>query len=302
MSWLSDAPEGAGAPEGTGMRGGSPSAPNAPQEGAQEPSGPSVDLTGKPEWMDARFWMPPEEDGGAADFASMAEKMHRSWAEATKKVSEQGSALAGYKVPDSMAPYHEGLDVQAMLDAAPRAGLTPEAAQRFLTLARSSNVGPQPAQAMLQAFVKGQHEATPEAKDAGTLRQEAEAALNAAGRPGTEMAKRVRTWAQGLQREGKLPDKQAEAMGRLMETPDGVELAHMLMGSMPSGPVGGESSTNVARSRIDAVLEKMGDDRFGDDPFFTAQVEREYNSLPKAALIAMGRGPVHAERVTTQGG
>ena len=296
MSWLDNA----GDTPPVEARGGEGTALNGAQEGAQGLSEPSVDLTGKPDWLEARFWVPPAEDG-QTDWAGIAQKIQSSWAEGSKKISEQGTALAGYKVPDSMAPYHEGLDVKTLLEATPRSGLSPEAAERFLTLARSSGVGPQPAQAMLQAFVKGQHEATPEAKSAQLLREEAVAALNANGRPGSEMARRVTTWAQGLQREGKLPDKQVEAMGKLMETPDGVELAHMLMGNLPAAPAGGEGATNVTRTRVEAVLEKMSDERFGDDPQFTAQVEREYNALPKAALIAMGRGPVHADDVTRAG-
>ena len=275
MSWWTDtasqAAGGATAPEAGGD---SPSAPNGAQEDSQGPSGVPVDLTGKPAWMPDSFWMPPGE-GGTADYAKMAEKMAGALKESRQKITQQGESLAKYTVPEGTQPYLEGIDKGALVAANGRSGLDEAQIDQFMAQARSAGVGPAPAQALLQSWMQSRHEATPVAKEAAQLHEEAVAELNGQGRPGSEMANRVRKWVGGMVSEQKLSEGQAEALGALMGSAAGLEAAHALIGTVPAGPPSSKGATHGSQAILEALDKKIEDERFGTDPSFTEAVKRE---------------------------
>ena len=282
------APGATGAPQGAagGEGGGTPTpATNPPQEGTSAPPGGGTTLTaeqlkGKPDWLPGNFWSPVEE-GKSADWEAISKKLSGSVAEGTKKISEQGEKLAKYTVPDSVAPYFEGVDKEALVKATERAGYDSAALDGMFDRLRSAGVGPGPARAFVQAELKSRHEAAPEPKTGEMLRQAAVAELNAAGRPGSEMAKRVQTWGAGMLREGHLSEGQATALEALTHTKDGLEALHAIMGQTPAGPVGktgGEQRATVAA--LDALKAKMRDPKFGVDQLYTDEVEREMRANP----------------------
>lgn len=263
MSLFDDAPEGA------------PAAPGAAT--AIPPVGdpaPAKDLTGKPDWMPDSFWQAPEE-GGTADYAAMAEKLAGSVKSGQQKITELSEKVAKHAVPEHVAPYTEGLDVDALLKANPRSGWTPERVEQAVAQARGAGVGPGAFQAFMQSHLKALHESTPEAQSVEQRHDAAVAELNAAGRPGSEMAKRVRAWGAGLKREGNLSEAQERALGELIGSAGGLELAHSVMGA-EHRPVPG--STGTATRATQAIVEKIdamyADERFGVDMAFTAEVER----------------------------
>ena len=277
MSWFASG-EGAGAENGAGPGEGTAQAQNAPQEGTGEASGGTPDLTGKPDWMPDAFWGGPPEEGKAADWQGMAQKMAGALKEGRQKITEQGELLAKHTVPDSVAPYFEGVDKAALLEAHARSGLDEAQVDQFMAQARSAGIGPGPARAMLQSWVKSRHEATPETPTEDAQREKAVAELNAAGRPGSEIARRVRTWGAGLLSEGKLSEKQAQALARTATTSDGLEALHAIMGSAAVAPVGqGRSQSAVNQTAMEDLEKRMSDPRFGDDgdPAFTQAVLRD---------------------------
>ena len=275
MSWWTDtasqAAGGAGTPT---LGGGSPQAPNAAPEPSQGVSGGTPDLTGKPSWMPDNFWVAPGE-GGTADYAKMAEKMASALKEGRQKISAQGEQLARFTVPEGTAPYFEGLDKATLLATHQRSGLDEAQMDQFMAQARSAGVGPAPAQALLQSWMRSRHEATPVPKDASVLHEEAVAELNGQGRPGSEMARRVRAWVGTMVEGSKLSAEQAESLGALMGSAHGIEAAHALIGSVPAAPTAGRGVTMNGNAVLDALDKKIEDERFGTDPVYTEQVKRE---------------------------
>lgn len=270
MSWF----DGEGAPDATGAAetgasgGGAAGAAPGAEDGAGEATG---DLTGKPEWMPDAFWMAPGE-GGTADYAAMAEKMAGSLKEGRAKISQQGEALARHTVPDSVTPYLEGLDKGTLVSTHARSGLDDAQIDQFMAQARSAGIGPGPAQGLLQSWMKSRHEATPEAKTGEALRDAAVAELNAQGRPGSEMARRIRTWGAGLVRENKLSADQAGALEAMTHSAHGLEALHALMGAAPAAPVGGTQMSNAGSQILDDIQKEMDDPRFGVDSEYTERV------------------------------
>lgn len=245
-----------------------------PTDATQPPVDPPRDLTGKPEWMPDNFWQAPEE-GGAANWQAMAEKMAGSYKSGQQKITELSEKVAKHAVPEHTAPYTEGLDVDALLKANERSGWTADRVAQAVAQARGAGVGPGAFQAYLQSHLKALHEATPAAQTVEQRHDAAVAELNAAGRPGSEMARRVRAWGAGLKREGNLSDAQEAALAQLIGSAGGLELAHSVMGA-EHRPVPG--STGTATRATQAIVEKIDamydDERFGVDMAFTAQVER----------------------------
>ena len=245
-----------------------------PVNTAPEPS--QADLKGKPDWLPSNFWVKPAEEGGAADWQTMAKALAASVAEGSKKVTEQGQALARYTVPDSVAPYFEGIDKATLVSAHARSGIDEAQLDQMVAQMRSAGVGPGPAQAFMQSWVKSRHEATPEPKSTDALRDAAIAELNASGRPGSEMAQRIRQWGSGLVRESKWTAEQASAVEAVMHTPQGIEALHAILGQT-AAPVGktGAGSTTVNRSVLEGLRKRMQDPKFGTDAGFTAQLEAD---------------------------
>lgn len=281
------AQEPSGATNDPGTGGGGTQAPNAPQEAPQTLT--AEQLKGKPDWLGDNFWSPVEE-GKTADWEAIARKLSGSVSEGTKKITAQGEQLAKYTVPDSVAPYFEGVDKDALVKANERAGYDAAGIDGMFDRLRSAGVGPGPARAFVQAELKSRHEATPEAKSGEALREAAIAELNAAGRPGSEMAKRVQTWGAGLLRENQLSEAQAQAIETLTHSKDGLEALHALMGQAPAGPVGNTGgATRVNHTALEAIRKKMRDERFGVDQHYTEEVAREMEanrSLFEAAAAA----------------
>ena len=263
------------------------------ETGDTKDGAPKADLTGKPDWMPDNFWMAPEGDA-AADFAKMAEKMAGALKEGRQKITTQGEQLAKYVVPDGTAPYFEGLDKDAFVKAHERSGLDAAQIDQFMAQARSAGIGPAPARALLQSWGKSRHEATEAPKTPEMLAEAAIAELNAAGRPGSEMAKRVRTWVGGLVGEQKLSEKQAEALGVLMGTSHGLEAAHSLIGTVPAGPADSTRVTHSNKSIVDAINKKLDDPRFGVDPAYTADVMREQKANESAIAAVYGMDDISA--------
>ena len=263
------------------------------QEGEGSETAETADLTGKPDWMPNNFWIPPAEDG-TADYQAMAERVVKSYKNAQSKISEQGDKLAKHVVPDSISPYLEGIDKSTLINANERSGMDDAQIDQFMAQARSAGVGPGPAQTLMQSWMKSRHEATPEPKDDSVLRENAIAELNAAGRPGSEMAKRVQSWGKGLLREEKISAKQAEALAQLATTPHGIEVLHSLMGQGPAPTVdSGKGPTRAAASVIEDIERQMEDPKFGVDPVYTGQVEarmRAHESILATKYRAVGPG------------
>ena len=283
------AQEPAGGAQDTTTGKGSTPAPNGAQEPAQALT--QEDLKGKPEWLPDNFWSKVEE-GKAADWQAISRKLAGSVAEGTKKITAQGEQLARYTVPDSIAPYLEGVDKDALVKATERSGYDSAALDGMFTRLRSAGVGPGPARAFVQAELKSRHEATPEPRTGAVLREAAIAELNAAGRPGSEMARRVQTWGAGMLREGHLSEGQASAIETLTHSKDGLEALHALMGQAPASPVGNTGGpTRVNHTALEAIRKKMADPRFGDPSHqeYTEEVAREMEanrSLFEAAAAA----------------
>ena len=286
MSWFSEDAQDASQDTPPVEAGGEPSpSVETPQEG-------TGDASGRPAWMPESFWVAPAE-GGTADYAAMAEKMAGALKESRTKIGEQGEALARHTVPEAVAPYFEGLDKAALASANARSGLDEAQIDQFMAQARSAGIGPGPAQAMLASWMKSRHEATPEAKGGDVLRDEAIAELNAQGRPGSEMARRVRTWGAGLAREQKLSERQLEAIETLTHTAAGLEALHAIMGERPA-PVGAGVNDTAGKTILDELERAMEDERFGTDPAYTSALEarlkqheslfeRRYGSISRAA-------------------
>ena len=283
MSWWSDTQEAAGATGAPTPGGGGAPDPNAAPGAAGEPSGGTPDLTGKPDWMPDNFWVAPEGDA-AADYAKMAEKMAASLKEGRQKITSQGEQLAKYVVPDGTAPYFEGLDVATLAKAHERSGVDEAQVQQFMAQARSAGVGPGPAQALLQSWMRSRHEATPVPKGAAQLAEDAVAELNGQGRPGSEMARRVRAWVGNMVGTERLSEAQAESLGALMGSAAGIEAAHALIGNVPASPASKGGATMNGNALLDALDKKIEDPRFGTDPTYTEQVKKEMEQ--HEALIA----------------
>lgn len=303
MSWWTETAEnagtGAGAAGAPTPGGGSPPAPNAAPGAGEGPSGGHTDLTGKPEWMPDSFWVAPGE-GGTADYAKMAEKMAGALKEGRQKIQQQGESLAKYVVPEGTAPYFEGLDKATLLATHQRSGLDEAQMDQFMAQARSAGVGPAPAQALLQSWMRSRHEATPVPKEAAQLHEEAVAALNGQGRPGSEMARRVRSWVGTMVDSSKLSAEQAESLGTAMQSSHGIEALHALIGNVPASPAAGKGVTMNGNAILDALDKKVEDPRFGTDPMYTEQVKREmeqHESLIRTrydpgAIPSLASGPM----------
>ena len=276
MSWWSDTADSAasGATGAPTPGGGSAPEPNAAPGGDTGPSGPTPDLTGKPAWMPDSFWQAPAE-GAEADYAKMAEKMAASLKEGRQKITSQGEQLARYVVPDGTAPYFEGLDKATLLATHQRSGVDEAQIDQFMAQARSAGIGPGPAQAMLQSWMRSRHEATPVPKEAAQLAEDAVAELNGQGRPGSEMARRVRAWVGSMVETSKLSEAQAESLGALMGSAAGIEAAHALIGAVPASPASRGGTTMNGSAILDELDKKIEDPRFGTDPTYTEQVKRE---------------------------
>ena len=283
------AQEPAGGAQATTTGEGSTPAPNGAQEPVQTLT--QEDLKGKPEWLPNHFWAKVDE-GKTADWEAISRKLAGSVAEGSKKITAQGQELAKYTVPDSVTPYFEGVDKDALVKATERSGYDSAAVDGMFDRLRSAGVGPGPARAFVHAELKARHEATPEAKTGEVLREAAIAELNAAGRPGSEMARRVQTWGAGMLREGQLSEEQAGAIEALTHSKAGLEALHAIMGQAPAGPVGNTGGpTRVNHTALEAIRKKMADPRFGDPSHqaYTEEVAREMEenrSLFEAAAAA----------------
>ena len=221
--------------------------------------------------MPDSFWTPPAE-GATADWQAMAEKVSKSYGEAQKKITTQGEALAKHTVPDSVTPYMEGLDPETLLKTHERAGFTPEMLDQAAAQARSAGIGPGAFQGFMQSWLKSRHEATAAPQSSEQRHEAAVAELNAQGRPGSEMAKRVRTWGAGLVRENKISEKQAAALEGLLHTADGIEVLHSVMGQTPAPLPDGNTATRAGSAIVEEIEKLMDDDRYGTDPVYTEQV------------------------------
>ena len=223
------------------------------------------DLTGKPDWLQDQFWTAPKE-GEQPDYPAMLRKANDAWAETRKKVSDQGEQLAKYTVPDSTAPYFEGIDTEALLKANGRAGWTTEMLQQAAAQARSAGIGPAPWQAQVQAHLKSRHEATPEAKTPEAEMEAAIAELNGQGRPGSEMGKRMASIMGKLVSEGTLSKEGAEAL--IPRSAAAVEALNAILGRQgTSGPTGRTGGSTVANQTTwEALTARMADPtKFGEN-------------------------------------
>ena len=268
MTWFNEEDTGAQAEQGAGDT----STETGTQAQDAQNASSAADLTGKPDWMPDAFWVSPEE-GKEADWQGMSQKMATSFKETQRKVTEQGNKLAQHVVPDSITPYFEGIDKDTLISSHQRAAFSPEMVDQFMAQARSAGIGPGAAQGLLTNWMKSRHEATPEAKSGNMLRDEAIAELNAAGRPGSEMAKRVKTWGAGMLREQRLSDKQAEALEVLTHTPAGIEALHTLIGSPTIAPPAGEQVSLSNKSVLDDLNKRYDDQRYGTDTGFTQETD-----------------------------
>ena len=256
--------------------------------GGTKDAPPAQDLTGKPEWLPDSFWQAPEKEGEAADWQAMAQKMAGSLKEGRQKITEQGEKLAKLVVPEGTAPYLEGFDKDAFVKATERSGYDATAIDGAISRMRSAGIGPGPARAFLEAELKARHEATPAPKTPDVLADAAIAELNAAGRPGSEMAKRIRTWVGGMVGEEKLSQGQAEALGALMGSAAGLEAAYALIGTVPAGPAEGKGTTNSTKSIVESLDKKIEDPRFGVDPAYTMRVKKEMEANQAAVGAVYG--------------
>ena len=237
------------------------------EQSTEQPKGDDKpDLSGKPDWIQDQFWIAPKE-GGQPDYPAMLRKANDSFVETRKKVSDQGEQLAKYTVPDSVAPYLEGLEVDALLKANERAGWTPERVQQFMAQARAAGVGPAPAQVQLQAHLKSRHEATELPKTPEALAEAAIAELNGQGRPGSEMAKRIRSVVGRMVTEGTISKEGAEAL--VPRSAAHVEALNAILGMTASGPAGrtdGRSTSVSSQESWEALQKRMGNPKlFGDE-------------------------------------
>ena len=253
MSWFN----GGGESAATSTADGSP--PPAPAANADANAAP--DLTGAPEFMQDKavqsFWTPPAE-GTDPDWMGVAQKLAAAVKDGRTKIGEQGAQLARYTVPDSVAPYEEGLELETLVKAHERAGVSAEQAKQFLAQAHAAKVPPGPARDFLHAQLKSRHEAAPVVKDAATRRDEAIASLNAAGRPGSEMAKRIQGVGGRLIAEGKWTEEQAEAFADALTSPAAIEAANVVFSLAPANPASpGQSVGSATLMReLEAKLDK----------------------------------------------
>lgn len=270
MSWFNG--EGGASPPSTTGDGSPP--PPPPQEQSRGP-----DLTGAPDFMKEpsvqSFWTPPEE-GKETDWQGLAQRLAGAVKEGRTKIGQQGELLAKHTVPDSLAPYEEGLELDTLLKAHERTAYTPETAKQLLAQAHAAEIGPGPARTLLQAQVRSTHEAAPPVKDAATRRDEAIAALNATGRPGSEMAKRIQSVGGRLIAEGRVTQEQADAWADSLTSPERIEIAHAMVQMMaPGNPASGPTGTNGSAHLLEELQKKVDDPRFGSDHAYTQAVERE---------------------------
>ena len=266
-----------------------PAAP--PAADPPPPAGPAVDLTGKPEWLPDAFWKAPKETGGAAPWEEIAQAVAKSQVEGRKKITEQGEMLAKFTVPDTTDPYFQGIDRETLLKTHERSGWTPEMLEQAAAQARSAGMGPGVFQGFVQAHLKAQHEATAAPKDAEALRGEAVAALNAQGRPGSQMLADVQRVGSAFVSEGRWTPEVGAAVAKLAESPEGLTALHgLLMESGPAAPPNGRTSLSHGNAQIVAdIRARMADHRYPSDRAFTEKLKadmRRHASLLEASMDA----------------